>query len=44
MTPEAEAVARDVLHRAMNDLEKAAAESNSSSTNLPAINQNPSAP
>ncbi|MCW5552289.1 MAG: hypothetical protein KIS67_08970 [Verrucomicrobiae bacterium] len=44
MTPEAEAVARDALHRAMNDLEKAAAESNSSSTNLPAINQNPSAP
>ena len=44
MTPEAEAVARDALHRAMNDLENAAAESNSSSTNLPANNQNPSTP
>ncbi len=44
MTPEAEAVARDELHRAMNGLEKAAAESKASSTNLPAINQNPSAP
>jgi hypothetical protein len=44
MTPEAEALARDVLHRAMSDLEKAATESNSSSTNLPANNQNPSAP